>query len=131
MTTRAISLQDIRAGTPQFDPGVPAKVASWVGLLNGDDGDVIPTEAVLQYLDRTFQIEGTFGAGGTLLIEGSNDGTNWRTLSDPQGVMLSITSAGIYQVIQVTLYMRPRVSAGDITTTLDVTALLRRTVYAI
>ena len=69
----------------------------------------------------------SFGSGGTCLIEGTNDGTNWYTLTDPQGVALSITTAGIYQVIQVTLKMRPRVSAGDGTTALVVTGLLRRT----
>jgi len=127
MATRSLTLTSIRAGTPEFDPNVPGKTASWTGLTNGDDGDPLPTEAILQYLDRTFQVTGTLGSGGTVLIEGTNDGVNWATLSDPQGVLLSITALGIYQVIQVTLKMRPRVSAGDGTTNVAVTGLLRRT----
>jgi hypothetical protein len=126
MTTRALTLTDIRAGTPQGDPAVPCKTASWTGLTDGDDGDPLPTDTIVQYMDRTFQINGTFGSGGTLVIEGTNDGTNWYTLDDPQGIPLSITTAGIYQVIQVTLKMRPRVSAGT-GVNLIVTGLLRRT----
>lgn len=126
MTTRTLTLTDIRAGTPQFDLNVPCKTAAWAGLLMNDDGEPLPTDTIVQYLDRTFQVTGTFG-GATVLIEGTNDGTNWYTLTDPQGVALSISSAGIYQVIQVTLKMRPRVSGGDGSTTFAVTGLLRRT----
>lgn len=79
-----------------------------------------------EYADRSVQVAGTFGAGGTLLIEGSNDGTNWATLNNVQGTALSITSAGIKQVAEVTRYVRARVSAGDGTTDLDVAFLLRR-----
>lgn len=127
MTVQALTLTDIRAGTPLLDLNVPCKTAAWASMANGDSGDPLPTDTIVQYLDRTFQITGTFGTGGTVLIEGTNDGTNWATLTDPQGVALSITSAGIYQVIQVTLKMRPRVSAGDGTTAIVVTGLLRRT----
>ena len=130
MTTKALTLTDIRAGTPQFDLNVPCKTASWAALGTGDDGDPLPTDTIVQYLDRTFQVTGTFGSGGALVIEGTNDGVNWYTLTDPQGVALSITTAGIYQVIQVTLKMRPRVSGGDGTTILVVTGLLRRTHFA-
>lgn len=127
MATRALTVASIRAGTPEFDPNVPVKTATWAAMSNGDDGEVLSTEAIAQYLDRTFQVTGTFGAGGTMVIEGTNDGVNYYTLDDPQGIPLSITTAGIYQVIQVTLKMRPRVSAGDGTTSLVVTGLLRRT----
>src|SRR5574343_1417608 len=76
--------------------------------------------------DRSLQITGTFGVGGTVIIEGSNDGTNYATLKDHLGVALSLTAAGIYSVDQITRYLRPRISAGDGTTSLTVTALSRR-----
>lgn len=79
-----------------------------------------------EYADRSVQVAGTFGAGGTLLIEGSNDGTNWATLNNVQGTALSITAAGIKQVAEVTTQVRARVSAGDGTTSLNVAFLLRR-----
>lgn len=77
--------------------------------------------------DRSIQVTGTFGVGGNIIIEGSNDGTNYATLKDHLGVTLgTITAAGIYSVDQCTQYIRPRVSAGDGTTSLTVTMLSRR-----
>lgn len=76
--------------------------------------------------DRSVQITGTFGVGGTVVIEGSNDGVNYHTLKDHLGVALSITAAGLYSVDQIVRYLRPRITAGDGTTALTVTALTRR-----
>lgn len=75
---------------------------------------------------RSVQITGTFGAGGTVVLEGSNDGTNYVTLTDPQGNALSKTAAGIEAIQEITRYIRPRVTAGDGTTDLDVTMLVVR-----
>lgn len=102
-----------------------AKSASYGPMANGDVG-IATTTRLAAYADRSAQVEGTFGAGGTVLIEGTNDGTNWRTLTDPLGNLLSITAAGIKQVTEAVLQMRPRVSAGDGTTSLTVTFALRR-----
>ena len=67
-----------------------------------------------------------FGAGDTVLVEGSNDGTNSATLNDPQGVALSKTAAALVEVAQITKFIRPRVSAGDGTTAITVTLLARK-----
>lgn len=67
------------------------------------------------------QILGTFGVGGTVVIEGSNDGTNYVTLNDPAGAALSITAAGLKGIRENPAYIRPRVTAGDGTTSLTVT----------
>lgn len=72
--------------------------------------------------DRTIQVVGTFGAGGTIVIEGTLDGTNFATLKDAGGTALSLTAAGIRTVLENVLAIRPRVTAGDGTTSL--TALL-------
>ena len=93
----------------------------WSTLTNGDDGTRITLPA---HADRSVQIVGTFGAGGTLVLEGSNDGTNYRTLTDFQDNALSFTSAGLESISQVVYYIRPRVTAGDGTTDLDVFLLL-------
>ncbi len=94
------------------------------GLLNGDDSAPIRSP---QFADRSVQITGTLGAGGTVLIEGSNDGgTTWHTLNDPQGVALSINALKVKQVGEVTELLRARVSAGDGTTNLSAYFLLRR-----
>ncbi len=95
---------------------------SWVDLANGDDGAYITYGS---FADRSIQVQGTFGAGGTLLVEGSNDGTNFHTLTTPLGTALSITAAGIYMIAEPVKYIRPRVSAGDGTTELTATLFAR------
>lgn len=95
----------------------------WTGLANGDDG--APLEGP-GYADRSFQISGTFGTGGTVVIEGSNDeGVTWATLHDPFGNPLSFTSADLAAVTEATGLIRPRVTAGDGTTNIKISALLR------
>lgn len=79
-----------------------------------------------QWSDRSVQITGTFGTSGNLQIQGSNDGTNYVVLTDPQGNDLDITAAGIKQISEVTKYVRPVVTAGDGTTDLDVTLMAAR-----
>lgn len=100
-------------------------VLSWSGLLNTDDGN--PVE-LPNYADRSIQVTGTFGAGGTVAIEGSIDGTNYVVLTDPQGNDLNITSSSkrIEAIAEMTRYIRPRVTAGDGTTSLVVWLLARK-----
>ena len=88
------------------DPGAPV-------VEEFDDGSPIP-ESFMDYVDRTVQVKGTFGADGTILIEGSNHGGTYATLNDPQGTALSITAAKLEQIMEVPLLMRPRLSDGEI-----------------
>lgn len=100
-----------------------AHVISWTPLANGDSGDPIEMPGSVV---RSIQFTGTFGSGGTVLFEGSNDGTNYVTLTDPQGNAISKTSASIESIEENTRYVRPRVSAGDGTTALTATLVIRR-----
>jgi hypothetical protein len=95
----------------------------WTPMANGDDGSILQ---FAQYADRSVQVFGTFGAGGTLRWEGSNDGTNFTPLTDPQGNALDFTTAKMEAVTEVCAYARPRVTAGDGTTSLSVVMLARR-----
>lgn len=82
---------------------------TWTPILATDTGQA---EAAPQYPFKTVQVFGTFG-GGTILIEGSNDGgTTWVTLTDPQGNALSFTAAGVEKVQENTQLIRPRASVG-------------------
>ena len=98
-------------------------ISTWTGLLNGDSGDPIlmPGSSV-----RSIQFSGTFGAGGTIVLQGSNDNSNWFTLTDFQGNAISKTSAALENVEELTLYVRPNVTAGDGTTSLTAVMLLGR-----
>ena len=109
-------------------------VATWglpgTPLANGDSGAPImmPGSA-----DRSYQVTGTFGAGGSVQMEGSNDvvalgavPTNWFLLSTPQGTTSARTTAGIIQIEEATLWVRPRVTVGDGTTSLSVNLFLKK-----
>ena len=91
-------------------------------MQNGDDGQPIE---LANFADRSVQVVGTFGAGGKVRIEGSLDGANYAPLTDPQGNDLDLTTAKLEAVSEVVRWIRPRVIAGDGTTLLTVTMLLK------
>lgn len=117
MATRSFSIERIQSFRDD------AVVVVWTGLLNGDDG--------FQYenvgrADRSIQFTGTFGAGGTIVLEGSNNGVNYVTLSDPSSIAISKTAASIEAVLELMRFVRPRVTGGDGTTNLQARLLCSR-----
>lgn len=93
---------------------------TWSGLLQGDNGDGID---YTHYLNKTFQVFGTFG-GASITVQGSNDGTNWAALSDGQGATLSLTSSKpLRRSDDIPMFVRPVVSGGDGTTSLTVVCI--------
>ena len=76
--------------------------------------------------DRVVQVTGTFGAGGTVILQGSCDGTNWFGLNNPQGTALSFVAVGLKEVLENCPYIRPFVSAGDGTTSITAILAVRR-----
>lgn len=54
---------------------------------------------------------GTFDSA-TAVLQGSNDGTNWLTLNDPNGTAVSFTAAGYAEVSTALAYIRPSTSGG-------------------
>jgi hypothetical protein len=97
----------------------------WTGLTNAttDVGEAIDVPG---YADRSVQVTGTFGTGGSVRIEGSIDGTNYAVLTDPQGNALDVTAAKIEAISENVRLLRPRITAGDGTTSLAVTILCRK-----
>ena len=90
----------------------------WEALLNGDTGTTLTAP---NHPDKTVQVVGTFGAGGTVILEGSNNGgDDWFTLTDPQDNVLSFTAAGGKVIMENPGMIRPNVTGGDETTDLDV-----------
>lgn len=121
MATISVTKTDIHTA---YDFGF---TAIWPTMTNSGS-DVGEAIEMFGSADRSVQVTGTFGTGGTIRIEGSNDGSNYYPLTDPQGNNLDFTSAKIEAVSEITRYIRPRVTAGDGTTSLTVTMLLRRPV---
>lgn len=95
---------------------------TWPALGNGDTGAPIAFGA---YTDRTIQFHGTFGVGGAVAFEGSNDNTNWFTLTDPQGNPIAKTSAALEAVSEATRFVRPHVTGGDGSTSITAVLFMR------
>lgn len=94
-----------------------AHLFTWTPLANGDTGAAVSSPLLGR---MTVQVTGTFGAGGTVVLQGSNDGTNWETLNDKAPAAISLTAAGLVAVLETPVFIRPSVTAGDGTTALTV-----------
>lgn len=99
-------------------------IYNWPDLSLGDAGDPAGTVASG---DRTVQVQGTFGVGGTVIIEGTLDMLNWFQLRDPSGSLLSFgAGGGLRAILENVEAVRPRVTAGDITTSIQVILSVRK-----
>lgn len=98
-------------GVRMPDPDVRHDRWKWEGFAaSGDVGTSVDMQA---YPDRSVQVLGSFGAGGEITIQGSNDGgTTWATLTDPQGNALVFTAAKIEAITEMVHKIRPVASAG-------------------
>lgn len=96
-------------------------MVSWTPLAGTDVGAAIemPSKS-----DRTVQILGTFDSA-TVVLQGSLNGTDWQTLTDPQGNAISKTAAAIEAVSEAVRYMRPSVSGGGGSCALTVLVMCR------
>ena len=99
---------------------------TWAALANGDVGS--PLQRASMYADKTVQVFGTFGAAGSVTIQGSNDpravsdpaNAVWFTMTDAQGNALVITAATGEAMLENPRFIRPNVTAGDGTTALTI-----------
>lgn len=96
---------------------------TWTGVAFGDT--CTPAKGLSEYADRSVQLAGTFG-GATLAVRGSNDESNYETLTDPLGVAISRTSAGLKQIVEFTHTVKPELTGGDGTTSITVTVVAKR-----
>lgn len=114
----------VRTDDPQ-GAGVRVHHYIWEALTETNDaGTPILTPAAA---DKTIQVFGTFG-GTTITIQGSNDNvdppTNWDTLHDENGDVLTFTAAGIHAISENPLWIRPREDGGT-GTDVDVTLIAK------
>lgn len=78
-----------------------------------------------EFADRTVQVLGTFDSA-TLVWQGSNNGVDYLTLTDPQGNNISKTAAALETVTDNAAYQRPSTSGGGAGQDLDVIIVCRR-----
>lgn len=122
MAERATALSN-----PSQHIGRVMVLATTTGLLNGDTS--APVAEAAQYDLMSLRVSGTFGAGGSVALEGSHDNVTYFALPGVNGVAIAITAAGgavaAYEACAVR-YVRARVTAGDGTTNLTATIFLRK-----
>lgn len=90
---------------------------TWTGLGNSDTGKPV---ARSKFSDKTASIDGTFSTGGEVTMEGSHDGSTWFTLTDTQGNVAVVTTAGSVLLAENPKFVRPNVTGGDGSTSLNV-----------
>ena len=106
-------------GSPSAEPKVRQTVWAAIG-----DADTCTPVRLPDFTDQTVQFGGTFG-GATLTLQGSNDGTTYSILTDPQGNNISVTVAAIKSVLQAPLWIKP-VTASGVSSSTTVTLISRR-----
>lgn len=96
-----------------------------------DTDDASSLLKVPDFSDKTVHVYGTFGAGGSVTIQGSNkpdeDGTTMATLHKTDLSALTFTTAGIFTILENPLWIRALVTAGDGTTAITVAFTLATT----
>ena len=108
-------------------------LVEWAGLLNTDTGKPVK---VPNFADKTIQVSGTLGAGGSLSFQGSNDPadppSNFGVLHRADaalGDMVFTSAEGLEPSVALEnpLWVRPIVTAGDGTTNLTCRMVGRNT----
>ena len=95
--------------------GDHAVIFTWTPLTEtNNDGEAVEMPGSA---DRSVQAYGTWGTGGNLLWEGTNEAdpataSNWATLNDPASSPLTGGADALSGVLELTRWIRPRVSAG-------------------
>ena len=88
----------------------------WDAMGNADTGDALdPNGGSISFPDKTVHVHGVNWGSATLIIQGSNDGVNWETLTDPSNTALSFTSDALKVILESPLYIRPKTSGGTAT----------------
>lgn len=107
-----------------FETSRDVAVTTWATLLAGDDGEPV---RLAVYSDRSIQVSGEFG-GASVTIGGSNDGETYHALHDTSGNVMTLTEGKLQQIVELPIYIKPRVFGGDGTTALKVVMSGRKSI---
>lgn len=107
-----------------FETSLDVAVTTWAPLAADDDGEPV---RLAVYSDRAIQLTGVFG-GASVTIGGSNDGETYHALHDTSGATMTLTEGNLQQIVELPIYIKPRVFGGDGTTNLKVILSGRRSI---
>lgn len=110
--------------THPFETSSDVAVTTWASMAANDDGAPV---RLAVYSDRAIQVAGTFG-GASITIGGSNDGETYHALTDAQGNELTLTAGALKAIVELPVFIKPRVFGGDGTTSLKVVLSGRRSI---
>lgn len=115
-----------RAATTEypFETSLDVAVTTWTGLQADDDGEPV---RLAVYSDRSIQITGEFD-GASITIGGSNNGVTYHALTSTDSVILTLTEAALKQIVELPVYLKPRVFGGGAATNLTVIMAGRRSI---
>lgn len=93
--------------------------------LTETNADGSPIQVGQNVVDIVFHVIGSDGTGGTLKLQGSNDGTNWASLTDSTGTVAEgLVADSLTSLAFIPLQVRPYVEGGT-TVDYDVYAIVR------
>lgn len=104
----------------------------WSGILNGDSGAALECG---DFTDKTIHFYGTWGAGGSMTLYGSNNPADvgvdpasgsWVPLVDAQGNVITKTANAIEVILESPLYLSVKATAGDGTTNLNASVAVNK-----
>jgi hypothetical protein len=130
--TRVVGSDGLDGWQIQWGPMANGDIGLEVGSVIGDGAAAIKPAGSGSFLsgfaDKSVQAVGTFGTGGSVAIEGTNDGSHFFALTNPAQVIIALTSATPGSAVtEAIVSTRPHVTAGDGTTALTVTMFCRKT----
>jgi hypothetical protein len=119
----------VRVSARSTPTDTSARVETWSGLLQSSSDSGAPVSVADAAEIMVMIASGTLGAAGAITWEGSLDGTNWFPLSSRIGTPAAIVQTALLTPAMVQerpIFVRPRVTAGDGTTTLVAAVVVKR-----
>lgn len=100
-------------------------VVMWKWTLTSADA----TGAAVQmpeWVDRSVHFVSSSWGSATAAMEGSNEGTDFQPIKSPSNAAITATANSLNQLLESTLYVRPRLSAVGTGASVDCYLLVRR-----
>ncbi len=76
------------------------------------ESDVCQPVSYPEFADKSVHPSGTFG-GASVRVYGSNNGSTFVALNDASSTAIAISSEGIKQVLENTLFVKPDMTGGS------------------